>query len=606
MGLHSHIKPNTWLFIRAPSVSLKCIEIKPNTIIDVGKLGCFPSNLLLGRPYHYTYEILEKREGEAYSRLRIVPPSELNAEIVAEEAATPSESRGEPATPSTSSNGAPPETYDMLLAEDKTNRLTVDNAARQALTQQDIEELKRSAAGKDIIAKILAGHTGLDEKTVFSKAKYMLRKRSKYLKRFEVLPMEVGGLIDYLFEKEPARILEMREETLGLVGAWSHAHVTPGEEEGGDAEEGGGDGKRVGSGRWLVVDETGGLVVAALAERMNLLHKPEQSADEDGAVQEQPQQADGDVSLPHDDHVDGAVPIPAPALAQTNGHAQPPDSSKEASKATTNHADFPLPASTNTITLLHPAVQPNIALLKYFGYDANLPDPSHPLHTHLKSLSWLQLLHPSQDPTYREPAVVSEHELAKMKSGKRGTYFKKRRRWERCAAIIDEARGGGFDGLVVSSSMDPASTLPHAVPLIRGGGHVVVYSPTIEPLVNVMDLYSKDRRAAYTQLVIKGEEPSSDPDDFPVDPRLLLAPTLQTSRVREWQVLPGRTHPLMMGRGGSEGYVFTARKVIPIEGGVEARGNYGGKRRKVGNSGGDDAAGAGGDGARPAATAVQT
>lgn len=31
MGQHSRIQPNTWLFIRVPSVSLKCIEIKPNT-----------------------------------------------------------------------------------------------------------------------------------------------------------------------------------------------------------------------------------------------------------------------------------------------------------------------------------------------------------------------------------------------------------------------------------------------------------------------------------------------------------------------------------------------------------------------------------------------
>lgn len=39
----------------------------------------------------------------------------------------------------------------------------------------------------------------------------------------------------------------------------------------------------------------------------------------------------------------------------------------------------------------------------------------------------------------------------------------------------------------------------------------------------------------------------------------------------------------MTGRGGSEGYVFTARRVLPLEGGVEARGNFGGKRRKVAN-----------------------
>jgi tRNA (adenine-N(1)-)-methyltransferase non-catalytic subunit len=56
--------------------------------------------------------------------------------------------------------------------------------------------------------------------------------------------------------------------------------------------------------------------------------------------------------------------------------------------------------------------------------------------------------------------------------------------------------------------------------------------------------------------------------------------------VRASQVLPGRTHPLMTSKGGSEGFVFTARRAIPIEGGVEARGNHVGKKRKAETQGG--------------------
>ncbi|KAI7608834.1 hypothetical protein KC343_g12537, partial [Hortaea werneckii] len=177
-NVHSCIKPNAWLFLRLPNEMVKCIEIKPNQIIDVGKIGSFPSNFLLGRPYYYTYEIQEKRPDELYSRLRIVPPSELNAEIVAEES-TPNESRGEPATPASGNNDLPA-SYDLLTddaAATKTNRLTVDDASRQALSQPEIEELKKTAQGKEVIEKILAGHAGLDEKTIWSKAKYMLRKR---------------------------------------------------------------------------------------------------------------------------------------------------------------------------------------------------------------------------------------------------------------------------------------------------------------------------------------------------------------------------------------------------------------------------------------------
>ncbi|KAK3048724.1 tRNA (adenine(58)-N(1))-methyltransferase non-catalytic subunit trm6 [Extremus antarcticus] len=565
--VHSHIRPNAYLFLRLPSDLLKLIEIKPNTIIDTGKLGSFPSNLLLGRPYYYKYEILDKTESEAYSRLRIVPPSELNAEILTEDA-TPSESRGDPATPTV--NGVP-EAYD-LVGEDgtvvmKNNRLTIDDASRQALSQQEIEELKKSSGGKEIIEKILANHAGLEEKTTFSKAKYTLRKTKKYLKRFTVLPMDMGNLIDYVMVKEAPRIMEMTEESLGLVTAWSNAHYS-----GCDGIVEKADELCAGGGRWLVIDDTGGLVVAALAERMDLLFRDPEEA-QDSADQVNGTATSNRALETFALEVESAQPGANGGLAE-NGQ----ETTDTPTKAT-SHLDFPIPARTDTITLLHPAVQPNVSLLKYFGYDTNQPDPLHPLHTHLSTLSWLQLLQPESDVTYREPEHTADHILRTWKSGKRGTYWKKRRRWERCKAIVDDARRGEFDGLVLASNMDPTSILPHTIPLIRGGGHVVIFSPTPEPLVKVMDLYSKERRAAYINHISKEEIP--DPVDFPVDPRMLLAPTLQTSRAKEWQVLPGRTHPMMTSRGGAEGYVFTARKVVPLEGGVMAKGNYAGKKRKA-------------------------
>lgn len=436
----------------------------------------------------------------------------------------------------------------------KNNRLTIDDATRQTLSHAEIEELKKSAGGKEVIEKILASHTGLDEKTVFSKAKYMLRKNKKYLKRFTVLPMELGTLIDYITEKEPPRIMDMREESLGLITAWSHAHYSgidglPDRKDDGTAH-----------GRWLVAEDTGGLIVAALAERMAILHAT------------------------HVDVMSGAKEPQVEAGTQAAEGEAPNDDAATALKTQPVHRDYPAPATSNTITLVHPAVQPNVSILKYFGYDTSYPTGStdqaeHPMHTHFKSISWLQLLQPEDDPLYTEPEQASEKVLASWKSGKRGTYFKKRRRWERCKSIVDETRQGEFDGLVIASPMDLVSILEHTVPLIRGGGHLVMYSPTIEPLVRVIDLYSKERRAAYIARISKDELP--DAEDFPVDPRLLLAPSIQTSRIRDWQVLPGRTHPLMTSRGGAEGYVLTARKVVPLAGGVDARGNFHGKKRKT-------------------------
>jgi tRNA (adenine-N(1)-)-methyltransferase non-catalytic subunit len=503
--------------------------------------------------------LLEKKEGESWSRLRIVSPAELNAEAGLDDA-TPAESRAESETSVAKTNGALPAGHDLAAVDQvlKNNQLTIDDATRQRLTHEEIEELKKSAGGKEVIEKILANHAGLEEKTEYSKAKYLARKHRKYLKRFTVLPMDLGTLIDYVLIKEPVRIMEIRMEGLGLVNAWSNAHYSGIDQM--DAVTG------RPNGRYLVVDDTGGLVVGGLAERMNLLYPQVQDDAQPTAPSlEEPTEATAASEAPE---------------ANTNG-----DKSNGATKPSKPiHRDFPIPATSNTITLLHAAVQPNVSILKHFGYDTSNPvlptaENEHPLHTHLKPLSWLQLLHPDQDPTYTEPERVTEEELASWKSGKRGSYFKKRRRWERCKAIVDDARAGGFESLVVASHMDPTSILKHTVPLIRGGGHVVIYSPTIEPLTKAVDLYSKERRAAYIAHVADAETPSED--DFPVDPRLLLGASIQTSRVREWQVLPGRTHPLMTSRGGAEGYVFTARKVIPLEGGVEARGKHFAKKRKL-------------------------
>ncbi len=165
-----------------------------------------------------------------------------------------------------------------------------------------------------------------------------------------------------------------------------------------------------------------------------------------------------------------------------------------------------------------------------------------------------------------------------MKSGKRSNYFRKRRRWKRIKAIVDETRAGGFDGLIVASVMQPVTVLTHLVPLLKGGAQVVLYTPTLEPLSELADIYSSARRTAFLSDPLNAEQVPSE--DFPIDPTLLLAPTIQTARARSWQVLPERTHPLMTGRGGPDGFIFTATRVLPAEGKVEARGNN--KRRKVG------------------------
>ena len=148
----------------------------------------------------------------------------------------------------------------------------------------EIEELKKAGtgSGKDIIAKIMASHNAIDEKTSFSLAKYTLRKSKKYMKRFTALPMDIGLLTEYVLEKEAYKIMELREDLLGLINSWANVHsgatnqILMGE-----------DGvSQIGGGRWLVVDDTGGLVTAALAEKMGILYPEEEDEDSEDEAED--------------------------------------------------------------------------------------------------------------------------------------------------------------------------------------------------------------------------------------------------------------------------------------------------------------------------------
>ncbi|PGG98915.1 tRNA (adenine-N(1)-)-methyltransferase non-catalytic subunit [Blastomyces parvus] len=599
--MHSRILPHAYIALRLPSDTVKVQQVVPNTIISLGKYGSFQANQIIGRPYHLTFEILDQPNADDNHALRIVSAAELHAESLIADGSIPGE-------------GEDGECYrdlddDMDASPMRTNRDTVDDSSSQLMTMDEIEALKKgtTSAGRDIINKLLESHSGLDKKTDFSLAKYTLRKQKKYLKRFSVLPLDVPLLTQWMLEqKDATKIMELRDEMIGLIGCWANVH------NGGDAFTISESIEMHPASRWLIVDDTGGLVVAAMAERMGILYPHQTNIGDvkDKAASSQLQPENGDEHQP-----DNPEPSSQHGPVQASRGLSEQAGGASSSSARSKRPSPGMTSNNTTLTMIHPNAQPNLSLLKYFSFDVSDPSPSHPLHTNLKTLSWLQLLDPSSDPVYsKEPTIASEEALASWKPNKRGMYYRKRRRWTRVRSVVDETRAGGFDGLIVASLMDPTSILKHTIPLLSGSAPVVVYAPHIEPLVRLADFYSTARRTAYINLmrVARQQEQSAsatmstnnsmryhaesekdarnaeglsavvNESDFPVDPTLLLAPTIQTSRVRPWQVLPGRTHPLMTGRGGAEGYIFHALRALPALGKVEARGNQVRKKRKAG------------------------
>ena len=535
-----------------------------------------------------------------------MPASELYEEVFAEEEAT--ESFSAPAVTGGSNTTSACDTVitstdgeEFSLVDEKGNvvvrstREVLDDRARQTLTQAEIEELKKkgSNAGKDVIAKLLLSHTALNEKTSFSLAKYKLLKTKKYIRRFQVLPLDVANFATWqLEERDASKIMDLRAEMLGLVGCWANVHyggedvyledpkarTDQGEEALVPLEK---DRLR---GRWLVVDDTGGLLVAAMAERMGILYPLEEEEEES--------KPEATTSIPTEQTPTATSQQPPKDTDTEMTDAQILSSKpeKKPKQPKPRPSDFAIPYSqSNTLTVIHSASQPNLSFLTYWGFDATSPNhPPHPLLNHLLTLTWLQLLKPELDTSYSTPPLTATQEtLNSWKPSRRGNFHRKRRRFARIRHIVDATRAGGFNGLVCASTMDPISILKHTLPLLAGGAPVAIYSPTIEPLAALADCFSVPRRTAWTSgsvpevqgLSAAELERWEGNERFPLNPTLLQGVSIQTSRARRWQVLPSRTHPLMTERGGADGYVFTAWRAKPAEGRVEAKGRF--KKRKV-------------------------
>ncbi|CAE6438706.1 unnamed protein product [Rhizoctonia solani] len=102
------------------------------------------------------------------------------------------------------------------------------------------------------------------------------------------------------------------------------------------------------------------------------------------------------------------------------------------------------------------------------------------------------------------------------------------------SSLREELFSGEFDGLIVASQFEPFTLVEKLCPYLAGSGAIAVYSPYIQPLI----------------------EAQSRMRPLPK----YLAPTVQETWHREYQVLPGRTHPYM-NMPGPTGYILSAIKV---------------------------------------------
>ncbi|CAG97941.1 tRNA 1-methyladenosine methyltransferase subunit GCD10 [Kluyveromyces lactis] len=223
----TQISPNQHVLIRLPSDNLKIVELKANAIVSLGKFGAFRVNEIIGYRFGTTFDIVYDGVEEEFvkgTQTMIGKISVLENRLKA----------SSPALENSSEN----------------NRGLINlGSVVQEMSMAEIEAMKREAASGDaIISKMIESHKSFHQKTVHSQEKYLKRKKQKFAKFFTVEYLDSSGLLHYLIEKgDVLRVMDISQESLGM--ALNLANINS-------------------NGQYLCIDETGGLIVYAMLERM--------------------------------------------------------------------------------------------------------------------------------------------------------------------------------------------------------------------------------------------------------------------------------------------------------------------------------------------------
>uniref|UniRef100_A0A2P2KXN6 tRNA (adenine(58)-N(1))-methyltransferase non-catalytic subunit TRM6 n=2 Tax=Rhizophora mucronata TaxID=61149 RepID=A0A2P2KXN6_RHIMU len=136
----------------------------------------------------------------------------------------------------------------QIMDECRDNRAIVDNNKAQSLTGEEIDAMRRQGMkGDEIIEALIANSSTFEKKTSFSQEKYRIKKQKKYAPRVLLRRPFVRSICEAYFKKYPARIGNLRVDTLSLL--LSMANVTANSDI-------------------LILDMVGGLLTGAVAERL--------------------------------------------------------------------------------------------------------------------------------------------------------------------------------------------------------------------------------------------------------------------------------------------------------------------------------------------------
>lgn len=423
------------VILKLPSGNWKIVELKSHTSISLGKFGAFQVDDIIGYPLGTQFEIYYEGQAESDE----ADQKNKNRTPVGKVKIMDDETASE----GTELESTPQELLNINNSANNKDLINIGNEI-QALTAEQIEEFKRqSVSGEEIVAKMIESHGSFDKKTLQSQEKYLNRKKRKFARFFTVEYLSASFLLQWLLEKGDAqRVLDLSEETAAML--LNVANIRS-------------------DGQYLCIDESGGLIVYFLLERMfggnnNSLHG-------------------------------------------------------------------------GKIVVLHENEHPNLDLLKFSNYSEKF------INDHVKTVSLLDFFEPPKPDEIDSSFTPAPREEARqLKAGKKNAYQRRLKWYYNQHLIVELSTRCQYDALVLATTLQLSTLVPLLADHIHGSRPVVCYSQFKETLLELTHTLYNDLR--------------------------FLAPSISETRLRPYQSVRGKLHPLMTVRGGG-GYLMWAHRVIP-------------------------------------------
>ncbi|CAH1791433.1 unnamed protein product [Owenia fusiformis] len=412
----------------------------------------------------------------------------------------------------------------ILNTEDATDKgidnrdLHDRNLENQKLSRDEIVEMKKEGLrGQEIVDQLVENSATFKIKTEFSQEKYIKKKKKKHVSVYTILRPCTRLISDMYTNKGPARILNLRIDSLGQI--LSQANVRA-------------------NSRVIVMENTLGLVLGAVLERLSGL----------GCV----------VSVYSGTDVHGSRPavevfnFTKEQLAILHHYPL-----HELDTVNTDIADTN-PQSINTDTVTIEKKSTDIAMATASDVAMENDSDKTGIESGKDKTNENEIIKDNSkgDTTEKNEAIVAikntdtEQGVTKETKEKatNGDNKSKRFRYEKeehsekkaeWRNKVEETRkilkAGDFDSLIVASKFHPTPIVMDLIEYVAPSRPIVVFSQYKEPL---MDCFSKLRSRGG-----------------------VLNLRLTETWLREHQVLPGRTHPLI-NMSATGGYLLTATMVM--------------------------------------------